>query len=116
MNFEDSDSKALSEFAITSITGSNLEEVQRPKTSLVQTVEEFRNQNHKSIEIIKATTIALKNSIIFPDLWNEHSKKLNADVFSKEDCLQVPRHLRFITGLESAYETQLIREYKKDIN
>lgn len=116
MIFEDPTQEASQEFTITSQSGSNVQDVRRPKPSLVQTVEDFRSENKKSIEIIKATTQAIKNSVIFPDLWNEHNKNLDSDVFSKEDCLQVPRHLRFITSLESAYENQKNQEFKKDTN
>lgn len=116
MNFEEPSSEPSQEFTITTTSGSLVKEEPRPTPSLVQSVEDFRNENRKSIEIIKATSIAIRNSVIFPDLWNEHSKTLTTDVFSKEDCLQVPRHLRFITSLESACEKQILQEMKKDIN
>jgi len=118
MNFEDTTSllETSQEFTITTSSGSLVKEDATPAPKLVQSVEDFRNENKKLIEVIKATNTAIKNSVVFPDLWNEHSKVLTTDVSSKEDFLQIPRHLRFITSLESAYKNDLLKRMKKDIN
>jgi hypothetical protein len=109
-------SRPIQEFAINILSGSSdLEDSDYPE-SIVQTVEDFRRENRESIEIIKSTTEILKNRTIYPDLWSDHSRTFDDDIFSKADFLNVPRQIRFITCLEEACAKQTQKNYKKDIN
>jgi hypothetical protein len=109
-------SRPIQEFAISILSGSgDLEDSDYPE-SIMQSVEDFRRENRESIEIIKSTTETLRNRTIYPDLWSDHSKVFDDDIFSKADFLNVPRQIRFITCLEEAYARQTQKNYKKDIN
>ena len=109
-------SRPIQEFAINILSGSSdLDDSGYPE-SIMQSVEDFRRENSESIAIIKSTAETLKNRTVYPDLWSDHSKLFDDDIFSKADFLNVPRQIRFITCLEEAYARQVQKNYKKDIN
>lgn len=85
------------------------------KKKLVQTIEEYEEENHSLIAIVQNAKEKIRQTNLFPDLWPVHNKSLHDDVSSKVASLQIPRALELLTAIEA----QLMKESKariKDIN